>query len=371
MRPQPAWQRSNELAAALHASRASLGAAAREQLRLIAQVDGTDLYVDEGARDTAHWLCMYLGVSSWKAHRLIKAAHALENLPLISDALIEGVLSLDKVLELSRFATERNEERLVRWAQDASYGAIRQRVELEARRKLEEVIDAHRCRSLDWYYSVDGTRLELQASLPAASGATVIRALERMAEKVPVMPGEDPHPCAPQRRADALVALCSAGIAKDPDPDRATVIVHAQLEGLRSNSWGAQTQDGAVLHPASVRRLLCNARIQTVVEDENANVIAIGPMHREPPAWMARQVRYRDKECQFPGCGARAHTEVHHVKFWSHGGRTEFENLMLICSFHHTLLHELRWRATRSHSGKVTWFRPNGAEYRAGAPPGG
>ena len=101
------------------------------------------------------------------------------------------------------------------------------------------------------------------------------------------------------------------------------------------------------------------------MEDENANVIAIGPLHREPPAWMQRQVRYRDKECRFPGCGAKAYTEAHHVKFWSHGGRTKLENLLLICSFHHTLVHELRWRVTRSRDGTVTWFRPGGAEYGA------
>jgi len=360
----PEWQRRNELVAVFAASRSSVGAAAREQLRLIVEVDEADLCLEEGARSTAHWLCMYLGVSSRKNHRLLAAAHALEHLPLIAEALIEGDLSLDKVLELSRFATKKNEEQLVLWAQGVSYGAIRHRVELEAKRRLEEVIDAQRYRALNWYYSVDGSRFELQASLPAARGATVIRALERVTETIPVMPGEEDHHCAPQRRADALLALCSARITEDPDPDRATVIIHAQLEGLRSNAWGSETQDGAVLHPESVRRMLCNARIQTVVEDENANVVAIGPMHREPPAWMARQVRYRDKECRFPGCGAKAYTEAHHVKFWSHGGRTELANLLLICSFHHTLVHELRWRVTRSRDGTVTWFRPGGAEYR-------
>ena len=95
---KPEWQRTNELAAAFHASRSCVGAAVREQLRLIARVDEADLYLEEGARNTAHWLCMYLGVSTWKAHRLIRAAHALEHLPLISEALISGELSLDKVL---------------------------------------------------------------------------------------------------------------------------------------------------------------------------------------------------------------------------------------------------------------------------------
>ena len=61
--------------------------------------------------------------------------------------------------------------------------------------------------------------------------------MERMAARVPEMPEEDATArCSRARRADALVALCSARIASDPDPDRATVVVHAQLEGLVNGS---------------------------------------------------------------------------------------------------------------------------------------
>ncbi len=89
--PKPERRRENELVAAFADSRGRMGAAAREQLRLIVQVDDAELYVEEGARNTAHWLCMYLGVSSWKAHRLIATAHALEQLPLMADALVQAI----------------------------------------------------------------------------------------------------------------------------------------------------------------------------------------------------------------------------------------------------------------------------------------
>ena len=64
-----------------------------------------------------------------------------------------------------------------------------------------------------------------------------------------------------------------------------------------------------MIHPQSVRRLLCNARVQTVVEDRNGTVLGIGRLSRQAPAWMVRQVRHRDRECRFPGCGARRFTE--------------------------------------------------------------
>ena len=125
-----------------------------------------------------------------------------------------------------------------------------------------------------------------------------------------------------------------------------------------------------MIHPETVRRLLCNARVQTVVENESGDVIGMGRLTREPSAWMVRQIRHRDRECRFPGCGARAFTEAHHVTFWRHGGRTDLDNLVLICSFHHKLVHELGWRLTREPDGTVRWFRPDGRRYRAGPSPG-
>ena len=121
-----------------------------------------------------------------------------------------------------------------------------------------------------------------------------------------------------------------------------------------------------MIHPETVKRLLCNARVQTVIEDRSGNVLGLGRMSREPSAWMIRQVRYRDRECRFPGCGARRFTEAHHVLWWRHGGRTDLDNLMLICSFHHRLVHEHGWSITREADGTIRWFRPDGTRYRAG-----
>ena len=77
----------------------------------------------------------------------------------------------------------------------------------------------------------------LMAELPAAQGAVVVKALDRLAHTIPVMPGED-DPCfVDQRRADALVAMASVQIADDADPDRATVVVHAHWSPGRIRDW--------------------------------------------------------------------------------------------------------------------------------------
>ena len=341
----------------------------RRMLALIVEVDRREDWCDSGARDMAHWLSMRYGISCWKARRWIAAGRALEALPRLSGALADGELGLDKVVELARFATDRDEADLIAWAKRVSCAAVRHRGDVWARSAREDVVEAERARMLSWWWFDEGRRFGLEAELPSAQGAIVARVIERVAEHVPAMPDEHDVSFADARHADALVALCSARMAEEPDPDRATVAIHAQLDGLQEESGGSEIEGGPALHPSAARRLLCNARVQHVLEDRTGRVVALGRMTREPSAWMIRQIRHRDRECRFPGCGSRRFTEAHHVVWWRHGGRTDVDNLVLICSFHHRLVHEHGWSLTRDRDGAVRWFDHDGARYRAGPSP--
>jgi hypothetical protein len=281
------------------------------------------------------------------------------------------VLGIGKIAELARFATAETEARLISWARKVSCAAVRRRGDLEVQASREELVDPERERSVSWWFFDDGRRFGLEAELPAAQGARVARALARLAETIPVMPDEHGEAFTGARRADALVALCSARIAEDPDPDRATVVVHASAAALNAGSGGCELEDGPVIHPETARRLLCNARAQTVFEDERGRVLELGRMTREPSAAMLRQIRYRDRECRFPGCGARRFTEAHHIVWWRHGGRTDLDNLLLICAFHHRLVHELGWSLRREPDGEIDWFHPDGTLHRSGPSPEG
>jgi hypothetical protein len=359
----------DELIQGMDAVHARVSAGQREQFRLIAEVDRGDAWRDHGARDTAHWLSIRYGVSEWKARRWVAAAYALEALPRISDAFATGELGIDKVVELTRFATPDTESSLVSWAQGVSCGAIRRKGDLAARQAIDDVREAERTRFLSWWYFDDGRRFGLEAELPAAQGAVVARALDRLADAMPVMPGEDDPVHVDARRADALVALCSTRISNDPDPDRATVIVHAKLGEPRRGLSECEIEGGPVIHPDTARRLACNGRIQTVIEDQNGMPIRLGRIMREPPAWMVRQLRYRDRECRFPGCGSRRFTQAHHIVWWERGGRTDLDNLVLVCSFHHRLVHEHGWSVKWITDGTTRWFQPDGRRYRAGPSP--
>jgi hypothetical protein len=196
----------------------------------------------------------------------------------------------------------------------------------------------------------------------------VAKALDRLARDLPVMPGEEGPAGTEARRADALVVLCSTGSRPEDEPDRATVIVHARMDDDQLGE--CEIEDGPAIDADTARRLACNARRQTVVEDESGLPVRLGRMTREPPAWMIRHLKYRDGECRFPGCGSKRYTQAHHIVWWEQGGRTDLENLVLVCTFHHRLVHEYGWRVRREEDGTVSWFRRQGQPYRAGpAPP--
>jgi hypothetical protein len=165
------------------------------------------------------------------------------------------------------------------------------------------------------------------------------------------------------RRADALVALASAQIADDHDADRATVVVHAELEALGSGSANAELERGPVIHPETALRLACDCRLQSVLEGSDGHALGIGRTSRVVPRWLQRQLLYRDRGCLFPGCEAKAFLHAHHIVHWVRGGPTELDNLGLLCPYHHKLVHEYRWWMVLDEPGTARWYRPSGALY--------
>jgi hypothetical protein len=338
----------------------------RALLDALAELERHEAWLEDGAPDMAQWTAMQLGVSRWKADRWVQAGRAFGWLPAVADALEHGDLGIDKVVELTRFAEFDDEDALVRWAQHVSSGAIRRAGDLRARERADDAPRVERDRWLDWRYTDEGRRFTLDAELPAAQGSVVARALERLGEQIPVMPDEESPRLVGTRRADALVALCSAGLAGDEDQDRATVVIHADIDALTDADAAALIEGGPVIGGTTVQRLLCNARAQTVIEHPDGSVVGLGRLSREPSAWMMRQIRYRDDTCRFPGCDARRFTQAHHIEWWSRGGTTDLANLVLMCSFHHRLVHEHGWSVERTDDGDLAWTRPTGVRYRAG-----
>jgi hypothetical protein len=351
---------------------AGISANQRELLRFIAEFDARKRWQRDGCRDMAGWLSGRIGISTWAARRWVDAAHALEYLPHLSQALHTGLLCLDKVVELSRFATPENEAKLIAWARRVSVAAIRRKADAANRPSLDDTREIEGSRFLRWWWFDDGRRLGLEGEFPAAQGCAITKAITRAAEQLPALPrdelctdlGASTEDLVHERSADALFAMSSRAISEDGDADRATVVVHTTL----GEEHGGEIEGGPVIHPEVVRRLACDARLQFVVTDAEGNALGIGRASRNVPGWLMRELRYRDHGCTFPGCGTRGFLQAHHVHQWEHGGPTDLDNLVLTCHFHHKLVHEFGWNV-RLNGSIPQWFRPSGRRYEPGPDP--
>ncbi|WP_322544667.1 DUF222 domain-containing protein [Rhodococcoides fascians] len=106
------------------------------------------------------------------------------------------------------------------------------------------------------------------------------------------------------------------------------------------------------------RQLACDCLLTAIVMDENGNPLNLARTARTVTAKQKRALTARDHGCAFPGCGKpAAWTEGHHIWHWTDGGPTDMNNLVLLCGFHHRLIHHSGWEVfigTDQHP----WFVP-------------
>lgn len=333
-----------------------------ERMRAFVRCDLKRVYRRDDSFDTAGWLSIELGISRWKAARWLTAGYMLDELPRLRAAYERGELSTDKFVELARFATRDTEKRLLPWAKRTSPAGIRARGDQELRVAEEETRQADRWRTLNWEWDEGNTRLSLWGSLPADQGARFITAVDRLAKKVTVTPEDEPGN-SEARRADALIAMASAAIAEDQDADRATVVIHADVDTILDADKNGILHGGLPLPPAATGMLSCDARVQTVIHDDEGAIFHVGSPSYVVPKWLRRQVEHRDDyRCTFSNCGRRGFTDVHHIVPWP-AGPTELSNLTLLCHQHHRLIHIHGWHVQLKEDQTTRWFRPDWTPY--------
>src|SRR5262249_60973874 len=70
----------------------------------------------------------------------------------------------------------------------------------------------------------------------------------------------------------------------------------------------------------------------------------LGRKPRTVSTALRRALVLRDHGCAFPGCTIPAcWTDGHHIQHWADGGSTSLENMVLLCSAHHDLIHHSAW----------------------------
>ncbi|QQS01588.1 MAG: DUF222 domain-containing protein [Austwickia sp.] len=139
--------------------------------------------------------------------------------------------------------------------------------------------------------------------------------------------------------ADALTALCVeavAGRSSASRRDRYRVLVHLDTEGAWLNA-------GPRLPGPARDALTCDGVLTPVWETQGAPT-NLGRSQRIVPHRVKALIADRDRGCRAPGCpqadSSSGHVEAHHIVHWLDGGRTDLDNLVSLCPFHHDRHHE-------------------------------
>jgi hypothetical protein len=331
----------------------------RRFLEAVAEFDRREAWKQDGVHSMRDWLTFRYGDSVQTANQTVALAYSLGERPKIASGYEDGTLSHDKVLDLCSFVPVEEEERYAHDAQIHNAAQVKEWARHARRLRREEAMRAAKERSLRMYWDRHREVLHLNAVLPGAEGATVKTAIERIAEQYG--PNED-GTWAPSthREADALIELAATALADDADTDRATVVVHVDAHELNHIHGMGKLEDGPMITSEVVRRLACDGRIQPVVDGSSGEPLGIGRRSRIVPHWLMRLLKERDRGCVVNACGRTFGLQAHHVKHWAHGGRTDLENLVLVCRRCHRKIHDEGFRLVRTQHGNVRVLRPDG-----------
>jgi hypothetical protein len=174
--------------------------------------------------------------------------------------------------------------------------------------------------------------------------------------------GEGDHVPLRRRLGQALAAFLEAA---DPDRmplhggDATTVLVTIDLETLQSQLAGIGLVGEEPISAAHARRLACTAQVIPVVLGGKSEVLDLGRSHRlfspaQRKAMAIRDRRCRAENCEIPAAWCEAH---HAANSWTSGGRTDLNDGVLLCSWHHHRAHDPSYQATRLPTGDFRFHR--------------
>ena len=339
----------------------SINAATCELLVMIREFDERGGCLKWGLDCTAKWLAWRCDLSMATAREKVRVAHALKHLPLISAAFGSGELSYSKVRSLTRVANADNEADLVTFAlrNTASHVAEYCReLRMGAPASIDVAERAFSNRSLRLRRDADRGVISVTVELPLEAGELIEKALDKARDDECLKIPDLVDTAWSKRQADAFVAMLKEylrGGESNSSSDNYLVNIHVDQSALAGDVGRSSVPI------ETVKRLCCDGHAVVMTETKDGEPLSIGRKSRVIPKGIDRAVRARDNNCcRFPGCDNRRFVDIHHIEHWANGGETAVEQLMLLCSKHHTLVHEGGFRIDRDFQDNWSFFRPDG-----------
>ncbi len=123
-----------------------------------------------------------------------------------------------------------------------------------------------------------------------------------------------------------------------------------------------------------VAELAADADVHAVVVRNGVVLYAPGELNLGRTTRLANRAQRRAlralySTCAIPGCSVGYdYCRLHHIIWWRHGGRTDLDNLLPVCTHHHTKIHHDGWNVALGPNRELTLTLPDGTIHNTGPP---
>lgn len=370
-----------------------------------ARFDSCVAWARDGARSGPAWLTAHTGAPHGRVKGDITIGRDLRSMPATEASFADGRLSREQVValiaarsglegpfalvepilvdEVAGATAAAGQRFLRRWVAE-----VRERLALDGDDGPEPPADGDGSR-LHLSSTFEG-RWVLDATLSTEDGEVVANALDARVDAM-FHDGQfhaDDGLLPAERRAVALVELVARGtVGRDDDGTARPLVVgvidlrpEAASSGPADPARGgvpggllagrlpvdpgalAEAERAGVVDRATLERWVCEGTVQTIVIGPDHDELRLGRKVRVATRAQRRALRVRDGGCVFPGCSASpVHCQAHHIVEWEHGGPTDLDNLVLVCRWHHRVIHQQGFTVERV-DGRVVVRRPDGTQ---------
>ena len=318
------------------------GALDAQEAAALREAQSTKMWRHFGCSSLVDYMEREMGYTARAAVERLRVANAIEELPVIADAMDQGSLSFSGARELTRVVTPETQEA---WLDAAAEKSSRQ---------IEEMVRGHKPGDLptdapDPALRTKVLRFEVKLSTAALERRAKQKLEKGMGERLDddafiralfmcVLEGND---------SDDETYLRDGGDDEDNAVDatmmsnrggadgRSRYQIAVTVCGECKRGWHDVGGQSVELSPAAIECAQCDGND---IGSLDGNEVARAK-HKIPPA-LRRKVLARDRQrCAVPGCRS-TNLDAHHILEVSKGGNHELSNLITLCEAHHLALHE-------------------------------
>ncbi|HEX6219517.1 MAG TPA: HNH endonuclease signature motif containing protein [Acidimicrobiia bacterium] len=326
------------------------------QLQILEELDRRQVATADGSRSLSEWLAARIDLGPKTSKSLVRTMRRTADQPELRRELASSV-SFDRVEALSRLQDRENDDLLL-WTDVAG-------VHREAAKQARVTAEAESRTADDRFLVVQPTLDEswwkVWAGFDGYTGALFDKLVSEAADALP----DDVEGDARWRRATGLIESL---ISDNPPESQVTVIVDAKDAAPTDGEAGVTLDSGVRVGRRALGAILCDANVEVTARAANGTFMDYGRRERTaPPALKRALLAEAGFTCAGDGCNSRHRLQIHHLTPWAEGGRTDQDELVVLCWFHHHVaVHEREFQVVlHPDRRRVRFRRPEGR-----APPG-